>query len=385
LPSSPTDASISDTEIYIGLEGKRLAVEIFLSEVLAQEQSQTLFLYSDEPMDWLTADSEFAAKWAALMIQVLSKGNRIRIIHTVSRELDEMLNAINQWMPLYMSGLIEPYYYPKKKDGIFKRTLFIAPNTAAVTSSTTGNMIDKAANFYIKNKEAVWALTQEFDQYISFCSPLIKVFTSHDKISYVETLIEFEKEKGNCIIITESLSLLTMPEVVSSNILPRFRDTSLDYNELAKKRMISFQQQLKDHSFFEIIRIFDGESIKNKEVKIASSDILSGEERYYTLEEYIAHLENIQYLMNTYDNFNVYLAKELIENQCMVYVKEDLGAIIAKTSAPSTVFAINESNLTAGFWDYLLSLIGKKAYRYPNKKESSNKLRAYIHSLKQYK
>ena len=381
----PTDASTADTEIYFGLEGKRLAVECFLSEVLAQEQSQTLLLYSDEPTDWMTADREFASKWAALMVQVLSKGNRIKIIHTVSRDLDEMLNAISQWMPLYMSGLIEPYYYPKKRDGIFKRTLFIASNTSAVTSSTTGNMINKAANFYTKKKEAVCALSEEFNQYISLCSPLMKIFTSYEKTSYINTLLEFEKEKGNCIIITKSLSLLTMPEAVYSSVISRFMDTSLNYNELAKNRISSFQQHLQDNSFFEIIRIFDGERIKNGELKIASSDMLGWEETCYTLEEYIAHLENIQDLMNTYPNFNVYLTKEPIESRYMVYVKENLGAIIAKTSGPPVALAFNESNLTAGFWDYLRSLIGEKSYRYPNKKESSDKLSEYICSLKKYK
>jgi len=381
----PADAYTAETEIFVGLEGKRLAVECFLSEVLAQEQPQTLLLYSDEPTDWMTSDREFAVKWAALMVQVLSKGNRIKIIHTVSRDLDEMLHAISQWMPLYMSSLIEPFYYPKKRDGIFKRTLFIAPNTAAVTSSTTGNMINKAANFYTKKTEAVWALTEEFNQYISLCSPLMKIFTSNEKTSYINTLLEFEKEKGNCIIITESLSLLTMPESVSASVIPRIMDTNLNYSELAKNRITGFQQQLKDNSFFEIIRIFDGKRIVNGEVKIASSNMLGNQEIYYTLDEYIAHLENIQHLMNSYPNFNVYLTKEPIESRYMVYVKEDLGAIITKTSAPPVALAFNESNLTAGFWDYLSSLIGEKAYRHPNKKENSDKLREYINSLKQFK
>jgi len=381
----PTVTSTTDTEIYFGLEGKRLAVEYFLSDVLAQKQSQTLLLYSDEPTDWMIADRGFMAKWAALMGKVLSKGNRVKIIHTVSRDLDEMLNAISQWMPLYMSGLIEPYFYPKKKDGIFKRTLFIAPNTSAITSSTTGDMINKAANFYIKNKETIWALTEEFNQYISLCNPLMKIFTPYEKASYIDTLLEFEKEKGNCIIITESLSLLTMPEAVASSFRHRIMDKDLNYNELVENRRESFQQQLQDDSFFEIIRIFDGEKIKNGEVKISSSDMLNGEESYYTLEEYISHLENIQHLMNTYPNFNIYLTEEPIESRYMVYVKENLGAIIAKTSAPSVAFAFNESNLTAGFWDYLISLISEKAYRYPNKKESSDKLSEYISSLNRCK
>ncbi|HRW11848.1 MAG TPA: hypothetical protein P5549_01850, partial [Syntrophomonas sp.] len=39
-----------------------------------------------------------------------------------------------------------------------------------------------------------------------------------------------------------------------------------------------------------------------------------------------------------------------------LYVKEELGAIIIKTTPPYIIFAINESNLTAAFWDYLTLL-----------------------------
>jgi len=294
-----------------------------------------------------------------------------------------MLHAISQWMPLYMSGLIEPYYYPKKRDGIFKRTLFIAPNTSAVTSSSMGNMIKIASNFLIRNKSAVEALTEEFNQYLNLCSPLMQLFTPKDKNVYIDTLLEFEKEEGASIILTESLSLLTIPEAVASSVISRIMDTSSNIVELMKYRMTNFQNQLQDNSFIEIIKIFDGDEIKSGKVKIASSDILSGGVVYYTLDEYISHLENIQHLMNTYQNFNVYLTEEPIESQYMVYAREDLGAIVAKASAPSIALAINESNLTAGFWDYLRSLISDKAYRNPIKKDSSDKLNEYIRRLKQ--
>lgn len=46
-------------------------------------------------------------------------------------------------------------------------------------------------------------------------------FYFKNKNSYLETLLEFEKEKCNTIIKTESISLLTMPEKVSSEILSR--------------------------------------------------------------------------------------------------------------------------------------------------------------------
>jgi hypothetical protein len=194
--------------------------------------------------------------------------------------------------------------------------------------------------------------------------------------------MEFEKEKSNSIIMTESLSLLTMPEAVSSRVLSLSTDKSINIAPLALSRIKSFNQLLQTNSFTEVIRIFDAELIKNEKVKIASSDMLNGVELYYTLDEYISHLENIQHLMENHQLFHVHLTEEPIEDQYMVYAKEDTGAIISKTSIPPVALAINESNLTAGLWDYLRTLIGEKAYRNPNKKDSSDKLAEYILSLK---
>jgi hypothetical protein len=57
----------------------------------------------------------------------------------------------------------------------------------------------------------------------------------------------------------------------------------------------------------------------------------------------------------------------------MVYAKEDLGAIVAKTSTPPVALAMNKSNMTAAFWDFLTSLISENAYCNPNNEESALK------------
>jgi hypothetical protein len=372
----------TDMAIYYGVEGKRQAVIYFLSEVIVQNKPQTLLLFSDEATDWMTEDHEFTAKWALLMSQALSKGNRIKIIHTVSRDLDEMLSAINQWMPLYMSGAIEPYFYPKKRDGIFKRTLFIAPNTAAIISNSVGNKHNKVANILFRNQQAVESFVEEYNQYLSLCKPLMRVFTSTNKQSYFTSLLEFEKEKSDSIIKTESLSLLTMPETVASSIIARIGKTGNDFYEYQKNRIQLFENNIRSNSFTEIIRLNDAETVKNTKVKVAFSDMLSGGNAYYTAKEYTLHLENLVKLLKTYDNFHIKLVEETTEDRYMVYAKEDLGAIVAKTSALPVALAMNESNITAAFWDFLKNLIGEKAYCNPNNEESAQALTNYIQQLK---
>jgi len=369
--------------IFYGIEGKRKAVINFLTDVLAQSLPNTLLLFSDEATDWITEDREFTIKWVSLMFQVLEKGNKIKIIHTISRDLDEMLNAISQWMPLYMTGAIEAYFYPKKRDGIFKQTMFIAPNVSAVISRSVGNMITKAANLFFKDKSAIKAFEEEYEQYLSLCKPLMRIYTSSDQEACFDTLLEFEKVKSNSIVKTESLSFLTMPETVLSSIVSRMGEKGRDLIKFHKQRTFLFETYLISNSFSEIILLPHFDIVIASKLKVASSDMLIGGAAYYTPEEYLLHLEHLVDLWLTYDNFHVYLSTDITEDRYMVYAKEDLGAIVAKTSTPPVVLAMNEPNMTAAFWDFLKHIIGENAYRNPNNTETSKKLIDYVKQIKQ--
>lgn len=375
----------AQVSIYYGEEGKRQASASFLSAVIAHSKPQTLLLFSDEATDWMTADREFACKWASLMFQVLKKGNKIKVIHTISRDLDEMLNAISQWMPLYMSGAIKPYFYPKKRDGVFKRTLFIAPETGAVISNSVGNMPDQEAIIFFKDKMSVEAFAIEFNQYLKLCKPLMRIFTPKDEKAYFDTLLEFEKEKSDSIVKTESLSLLTMPDTVVSSIFSRIGGEKQELFNYHNNRINLLKNNLNSSHFSEIIRLPDLKTATTpNQIKAAFSVMLVGGTAYYTLEEYILHLEHIVYLLKLYNNFHVFLTQSETDERYMVYAREDLGIIVAKTSAPPVVLAMNETNMTAAFWDYLKNIIGVKAYLDLDKEGTINKLADYINRLKQY-
>lgn len=367
--------------IYYGIEGKRRAAEYFLSEVAACEMPQTLLLFSDESTVWMTEDPAYTLRWAELMVRVLARGNRIKIIHTISRDLDEMLSAIGQWMPLYMSGSIEPYFYPKKRDGIFKRTLFIAPETAAVISNSVGDQVSTAANVLCRDRVAVASFAEEFVQYLCLCRPLMRIFTAREREDCHATLAEFERGQADTLIKTESLSLLTMPSHLLAQILKRSGIDKSIGTSYHKARHQCFLENLRSNRFTELISLPDVEAVKSKSVKVSMSDMLGGGAVYYTPEEFAAHLEHILVLLESFKNYRVHLIDKPTEDRYTVYAREELGVIVAKTSLPPVVLAINEGNMTAAFWDFLNSMIGEKTYRAANNADSIAVMRNYLAKL----
>lgn len=373
---------LDEISVYYGIEGKQQAAAYFLNDVIASKQPQTLLLCSDEATDWMTEDREFAAKWSRLMATALSKGNKIKIIHTVSRNLDEMLHAISQWMPLYMSGAIEPYYYPKKRDGLFKKTLFISPGISAVVASSVGSMVCQAANLLIRDEAAIDAFTAEFDQYLSQCKPLMRIFSSAEDKKYFDTLTEFEKEKSNSIIRTESLSLVTMPDTLASEIIGRFNAPDLNLGFYHKNRKQTFEENLETNTLFEIIPKFDLKMINRNEVIVSFSYMMNGSVLHYTKDEYVKHLEHIAYLLEEHKNFHIKMIEGVVDSSYTVYAKDDIGAVVVKTASSPVLMAINEKNLSYAFWDYLISTIGDLDYHHPNDKKELYELKEYINKIK---
>ena len=277
--------------------------------------------------------------------------------HTINRNLDEMLEGLTKWMPLYMTGSIEPFYYPRKRDGVFMRTLFVAPGIAAVTSSSIGNMKDHTVNLFIRDNRAVAALAEEYNGYLQLCKPLMRIFTPLERLAFLSTINEFEKESSDAIIKAGYLSLASMPESVAAAMLDRT-------DEPAKKGMLeyflqrreNFEKNLSRNRFYEIIQLPPLEEIKAGKVEVGFAGLQETPRLFYQPEEYRLHLENILQLLQRYDNFQFTINKESRHYEYRLYVKEELGAIIIKTTPPYIIFAINESNLTAAFWDYLTLL-----------------------------
>lgn len=372
----------SDAEAFYGIEGKQNAVIAFFSLILKDKNPQTLLLYSDENMDWLTENPEFTAKWAVLFSQVIMRGNKIKIIHSVTRSLEELLSAVKEWLPIYMTGTIEPYYYPKMRDRVFKRTLFIAPHTVAISSNSIGDETRNTANFLFTDKSTISALSQEFNNFLSLCRPLMRIFTSESREGFLSVLEEFDNAEADSIVKTDVLSSISMPINVAESILSRMesnnKDGVLAYQKMRIKR---FEESLQKQKYTEIITLPDLEKIQNGQVMLNLSDIFGGTALFFTPGELSRHLKNIIRLLKTFDNYNVYLMNDQENAVPMIYAKEDVGVIFGKTSPPSVVFTTNENNMSAAFWEYVSFFLHKEAGSKSYKKGSIAKLEKIVEVL----
>lgn len=340
--------------LLYGNQGKRQAVICFLERVLQSPPPIEVFLFSDEDMEWMTEDRSFIMEWAQLMMKLGAAGHQITIIHTISRHLDEMLAAITQWMPLYMTGAIHPYYFPKKRDGLLKRTIFAAPGLAAVTSSSIIQSHPEQMVLYLTEEKAIQSALAEFNRYFSLCRPLMKIFTTKDYHAHLDMMTEFEKEEANALIKTPSFSALTMPEDVLRSVFSRM---DIRDKKAVEEKLIARQQQflanLNKKYSTEIFRLAKPTDILEGRAPVPFSNLFGLGEVFYTREEFRHHLQYIIELMEKNSQYQVCLSEDTDDSPFLIYAKEDLGAMVIRSGEPFAAFALNESNMAAAFWDYL--------------------------------
>jgi hypothetical protein len=361
-----SEAVLKNGTIYYGFQGKRKAVLIFLQKVLENPKPQKIYLLSEEKMDWLTEDPSFTKKWSLLLGQVVLQGNQVKIIHNINRSFDEMITAIKQWLPIYMTGAIEPYYYPKMRDRVFKKTLIIAEETIAITADTVGEFNKNQANILYTDQEMLKALTKEFNYYLELCRPLMKVYTQRNTAEYFQTLNEFESEQAPSILKSDGLSVLTLPKnVLEEMAIDQVK--SIDLIKLHEQRAKHFKENLKENKFTEIIHLPSLEAVKNDEVPIVFSNLLNDGFQKYTLFTFKKHLENLLEIYKNNPNYNLLITQGKTVAKHVAYVKEEVGLLVAKASHPPVIFAINESNITSAFWDYLKDLIGQMDKKQQNR------------------
>ncbi len=337
-------------EVYHGREGKRKGVVRFLTSVILSNKLTELLLYSDEPMDWLMEDLVFTQKWALMLAELMRIGHKIKIIHTVDRDANEQIVAIERWLPLYLSGQIEPYYYPNYQETLFKKTLFIAPGIAALTSSAIAGTESMEQIFYHDTK-MIQTLTEEFNTYLKVCRPLMKIYSEKNLHSFHELLFEFEGQEGDMITLGQTLPFATLSyedyrrAMKDSAIAANNQDYYIDYYT---KRHSLFYSHLKNNKRCDWINLsfLSEQSCINLDTFMLHP--LNLESSYINRQ-----INTVERLIKENKHYSLRFCTREIPHNIFLAFKKNTGVIIYKTDPPHIVFAINHPLLLSAFESFI--------------------------------
>lgn len=373
-------------EAYRGNEGKRFAVLRFLEDVISCKKKSTLLLYSDESLDWIIEDSSFALLWAQLLVEVIKVGHRIVIIHTVTRNIKELLVAIERWMPLYMSGSIEPYYYPGYSESIFKRSLFVAPGIAAISSNTISPS-ETSEQLFHKDPNMLEVLEQEFNAYLKVCRPLMQIFTKSSFDEFQLLLDELESQKGDVVYFSQIPSFMCLSQ---RKLEQHLKKSILAENQIQEileshqRRTEYFLNNMDAHKHCEWLELPSPEAFKRSETFYKNnSEPIFQISHFYTKSLFIDYVEDTLNLLKNNKHFHLNLASGQIPEGINLVVKKEIGVIISKAYENNTLFFVfNHPMLVMAFEAFVEDLSDCEYNEQQNKASIISTVESWLNSVK---
>lgn len=372
----------SSSGIYYGVEGKKQAILRFLATIMKSSETNPILFFDDGDSAWLLEDIEFKQKIRGGLSAAIEKGHRIIIIHNIKRSLNDMLKAIELWIPVHFTGMAEAYCYPKVRDNLFKRTLCVVPNTVAVVANAIEEKSESTSNFFVLDPVTIKSFEDEYFQLLKRCQPLFEVYNSVERRAFFDLMVEYDRVKGDTIYDLDDLSLMTMPEETREQIMSRLGKDNIPFAVTHQKRKKIFREKLSEEKYYEIVGKQDLEDIAKGRIQFPHSNLSHGYPIYYTKEEYLKHLENFIVMAKKYENFHFILDDKKKDRKLPLYLKERKGAVMVSPGDYTNILHTTESSLVAALYDYLKNSTVLGDYHDADKEKQIEKMAAYIEEIK---
>jgi hypothetical protein len=293
LPDWP-ECKNDEREIYFGKKGREEAFLHFLAIATDTSESDEMQMFCNEDLSWQIGTPGYRNKVESLFTAYAKAGNTIKIIHSLSEDTDAMLDMLQTWIPIYLTGYVEPFYYPKIREDFYRRTAFVVPGVAAMLSSSLNGNTAEAMTFILKDKEAIKVVESELSYLMSQSNPLAKVFSSRDEESLHNVIRNFFKAKADTILLHGDITPLILPDNIRK---------SKDAKNFSCFKNV--ENLLKKYDFTDIMSMPDVAKICDGKTPVPLFEVIGSNQAFLTKEEYLKNLYHMIEFLTTEENYHV--------------------------------------------------------------------------------
>ena len=350
--------------IYYGNHGKRAAARAFYQYVLALKQPKTILALADESDEWITEDFAFDKALQTWGQNLVKRGFCFCQITPPAASMDEAFDSLLRWLPLYMSGQAEAYFYPRLRDQVHRHCIFVLPGEIALISHSIAGQHSSHATILTTDQRLIRAYEAEFNDYLALCRPMLTAYTTSEKL--MQCFFKFLAGEGSRIQQIPTLSAETAPPEVLKYCIQQIHNA-----DLKKLGTLYFQEtqpaaaplSQAENTLIDLAHLASAAEVRSGKVPIIFSSGADLEPIYYTPEMYRQHLQNILYLLETCPSYHFIALPDENLPEGILMVKESQQALLVRVSAPFTVFEIEQPNIVTLCQEHLLRLADKIGYR----------------------
>ena len=345
VPKVPFQLPVS--RHYYGLKEMREGELDFLKHTVLSKSMKALYICSDMPVEDMAADKDFAKKYMFGLAMVLKKGLHIHIIHDVERPMKDMMLGLENWVPLYMTGQISPYYLKGVQNRIYSH-LHYCSGQVAMTGDCISGHHDLAHYYLTSRKEEVLISQKNMEFLLKKAHPLMDIYREERKKELYAALIENAGKEGRRRRVLAVPDLGVLPEKLLEDILERNHVVLNEKTVILEcyKRSVTCLETTLKHSVVEdeVSVLSEAEYEKYPPV-LSLAECFLEKDIHLTYEEYQACIKAGRDYAKANENYQFNLTKIKGFHNIQITCFEGKWCMISKNRTPAIHFVIHHPKL----------------------------------------
>lgn len=341
VPSLPFH--ISSNKSYIGIKAMQEGELDFFKATVLSKSMEDVTMCNDMPLEDMAKDSEYPKKWMFGLAVMLKKGLNINMVHNLNRPFNELMIGLEGWIPLYMTGQVNPYYIKEKTNSVYCH-LHYTSGDASLTGECIESHHDRG-RYYLSRKKDEVAYNKEYNRYLlEKALPLMKIYKEEN----MEEFAAFLPSTLNCpkgilhrytslpIYTLDADELLSI--LIKNDLGERETDYMLQYHRAIKD---SYEKILKNHVVTDEIPYIDKENFEEKKPYLLLTETFCSKEIYYTWELYEKHLKKTEEYAAAHPNYTFIKTKDNPYKNIQITLVRGKWVLISKSNNPNIHFVIH--------------------------------------------
>lgn len=345
VPKVPFQLPVS--RHYYGLKEMREGELDFLKHTVLSKSMKPLYICCDMPVEDMAADEDFAKKYMFGLAMVLKKGLHIHIIHDVERPMKDMMLGLENWVPLYMTGQISPYYLKGVQNRVYSH-LHYCSGQVAMTGDCISGHHDLAHYYLTSRKEEVSISQKNMEFLLKKAHPLMDIYREERKKELHASLLENAGKEGRRRRVLAVPDLGVLPEKLLEDILERNHVVLNEKTVILEsyKRSATCLETILKHSVVEDeVSVLSEAEYEKYPLVLPLAECFLEKDIRLTYEEYHACIGAAENYAKANENYQFNLTKIKGFHNIQITCFEGKWCMISKNRTPAIHFVIHHPKL----------------------------------------
>ena len=351
----PSSFQIPGSRHYYGAEDSRKGELDFFKATVLSSSTEPVFMCSDMPMINTSGDKDFNKKRMFVIAMSQKKGLHINIIHNVDRPFEELIQGLETWIPIYMTGQVSPYHLPHTSTNIYHHLNYVSGSLAFTGESIPGHP-DKAKYYLTNNKEELSYYKQKADFLLEKAEPLIEIYTKNQKVAFETLANTYIQKRGKRHHLLSALPLYTISTELLIRILNRNHISQPEQKELlyhVEKEHFYAKTILQNNVICDEIPHLSAKEFIKHPMKLFVAGAFLDKEITYTYEDYIEHLRLTKDYARKHPNYTCKKTKQHTFPNIQIYITENDNVLISKAQSPTIHFVIRHPKIVQALQNFV--------------------------------